>query len=253
MEKEALKLWMGLPADTRNMLESDVFCWRCQDVVTIREGYDVVHKADVVALEGFCSTCGNKVARVLDGLAEKMPKKPKTAISKRGMRTAIGEGKAALRYFIFNVWLYGEYPPTKENRIIRKIQIAETKSLYNFAKVITRAFNFHFDHCFGFYSDLEKYHESEKAYELFYDIDDLDEPCAPHVKSVKRTKIQQPFKQPGDTMLFLFDYGDGWHFFVELEEIKQAEKWDLKPIVLERIGKAPEQYPPCEDERDGEE
>jgi len=49
-------------------------------------------------------------------------------------------------------------------------------------------------------------------------------------------------------MLFLFDYGDEWRFVVELKEINQAEKCDLKPKILESIGKAPEQYPPCEDE-----
>ncbi len=48
-------------------------------------------------------------------------------------------------------------------------------------------------------------------------------------------------------MIFLFDYGDGWHFFVELKEVKRAEDWDLKPVVLESIGQAPPQYPPCED------
>lgn len=254
MSQEAKNRWLAEPENIRKRLESNVYCWRCQDMVTIRKGYDVVYKGGVVALEGFCSTCGNKVARVLDGLEEKLPKKSKTTKTKRVARQTLAKGKPALRYFIFNVWMHGDYPPTKEKRIIRKIQIAETKSLYNFAKVITQAFEFYFDHCFGFYSDFEKYHESEKAYELFYDLDDLDEPCALNVKSVKRTKLQQPFKQPGDTMLFLFDYGQGWHFFVELEEIKQAEKWDLKPVVLEHIGEAPLQYPSCEDEReeDGE-
>jgi hypothetical protein len=48
-------------------------------------------------------------------------------------------------------------------------------------------------------------------------------------------------------MIFLFDYGDGWQFFVELKEVRRAEAWDLKPVVLESIGKAPLQYPPCED------
>ena len=255
MSQEAKNFWLAEPEHIRKMLESNVFCWRCKGEVTIREGYDVVQKGGVIALEGICSACGNKVARVLDGLEEKMPKKLKTkkVSSKAAVtRKADAKGKTALRYFVFNVWLYGDYPPTKENRIIRKIQIAETKSLYNFAKIITQAFDFYFDHCFGFYSDLEKYHESENAYELFYDLDEV-EPPAPHVKGVKRTKLQQAFKKQGDTMLFLFDYGDGWHFFVELEEIKQAEKWDLKPVILESIGKAPEQYPPCEDEWDGEE
>lgn len=147
----------------------------------------------VVVLQGFCGTCGHKVARVIDDLAPAPKKKAK----------ALASG-----LYIFDVWLYGGYPPTQDNRIIRKIQIAETKSLYNFAKVIIQAFDFYFDHCFGFYSDFNRLQDSEKAYELFYDLDDVETP-APHVKSVKRTKIQQVFKQPGDKMLFLFDYGDG--------------------------------------------
>lgn len=39
------------------------------------------------------------------------------------------------RYFIFDVWLEGE----NKKKIIRTIQIASVKSLYNFAKVITKA------------------------------------------------------------------------------------------------------------------
>lgn len=54
-------------------------------------------------------------------------------------------------------------------------------------------------------------------------------------------------------MIFLFDYGDGWQFTVELKERRNAEKWDLKPVILERIGKAPLQYPPCEDEIENDE
>ncbi len=43
----------------------------------------------------------------------------------------------------------------------------------------------------------------------------------------------------------------------ELEKLNNlspyAEKWDLKPVVLESIGKAPLQYPPCEDELEKDE
>lgn len=245
MKKEALKLWMGLPADKRQLLLSNVWCRECRKFVTIVDYHAELD--GVVVLHGFCGTCGHKVARVIDDLAPAPQKESKVTKRKRKMKRPFVEGRPALWYYVFNVWLYDDYPPAKENRIIRKIQIAETKSLYNFAKVITQAFDFYFDHCFGFYSDFDRPQNSEKAYELFYDLDDV-EPPAPHVKSVKRTKIQQVFKQSGDKMLFLFDYGDGWHFFVELEEIKQAEKRDLKPVILESIGKAPLQYPPCEDE-----
>ena len=80
-----------------------------------------------------------------------------------------------------------------------------------------------------------------------------EEPSSATTKGVKNTKIMQAFKNPGEKMLFLFDYGDGWRFVVELREIKNAEKWDLKPVILESIGKAPMQYPPCEEESLGEE
>ena len=143
----------------------------------------------------------------------------------------------ALKYFIFDVWL--EW--VKGEKILRKIQIAETKSLYNFAKAITQAFDFYFDHCFAFYENMKANPPSGKVYELFVDIG--EEPTAPGAKGVKKVKINQAFKSPGEKMTFFFDYGDSWKFFVELKEIKQAEKWDLKPVVLESIGKAPEQYP----------
>jgi len=114
-----------------------------------------------------------------------------------------------------------------DNKIMRKIQIAQYKTLYSFAKFIVRSFGFDFDHCFGFYSNFDRISDSGKAYELFVDV--REEPLSPKTKGVKKTKVFQVFKKPGDKMLFLFDYGDGWRFIVELKEIKNAEKWDLKP------------------------
>ena len=177
---------MGLPLDTRRLLLSNVWCGECRKAVTIVDYHAELH--GVVVLQGFCGTCGHKIARIIDDLGLASQKKTKVAKTKRIAKKPFIEGKPALWYYIFNVWLYSDYPPTKANRIIRKIQIAETKSLYNFAKVITQAFDFYFDHCFGFYSDLKRYHDSKKVYELFYDIDDV-EPPAPHVKSVKRTQL----------------------------------------------------------------
>jgi len=155
--------------------------------------------------------------------------------------------KCALKYHIFDIWITGTGGVCDfKEKVLRRIQIAETKSLYNFARVITQAFGFYFDHCFGFYDNFQKYHDSKMAYELFVDIGEA--PLTPSTKGVKKTKIRQVFKNSGEKMLFLFDYGDRWYFVVELKEIKNAEKWDLKPVVLESIGEAPIQYPPCEDE-----
>jgi Plasmid pRiA4b ORF-3-like protein len=141
---------------------------------------------------------------------------------------------------VFDVWLFGE----KNAKIVRKIQIAGTKSLYHFAKIITKAFGFCFDHCFAFQERLEKGSFKGRVFELFVDIG--EEPTSPEARGVQKVRIEEAFRNPGERMIFLFDYGDNWNFFVELKEVKQAEQWNLKPVVLESIGKAPMQYPPCE-------
>ena len=167
------------------------------------------------------------------------------------MKSEAVKGQCMLKYFIFDVRLEESGRREFKESVLRRIQIAESKSLYNFARVITKAFGFYFDHCFGFYDNFQRYHDSVKAYELFPDIG--EEPLSPTTKGVKKTRISTAFKNPGEKMLFLFDYGDGWRFAVELKEIKNAEKWDLKPVILESIGKAPEQYPPCEYENESNE
>ena len=229
MENEALKLWMGLPADIRRMLLSNVWCVECRKAVTIVDYHAQLH--GVVVLQGFCGTCGHKVAQVIDNLAPAPKKEAKSIIS--GL-------------YIFDVWLYGDGHYMEDKKIIRRIQIPGSKTLYNFAKVIIDAFDFQFDHCFGFYDNFQRYGDSSMAYELFVDVG--EQPLSATSNGVKKVKIGQAFKGVGQKMLFLFDYGDEWRFVVELKEIKQPENRDLKPVILESIGKAPLQYPPCEDD-----
>lgn len=184
---------------------------------------------------GFCGACGHKVARVLEGCGEGPKKTP----------------KSALECYIFDIWIIRSDVCDVKEKVLRKIQIAGTKSLYNFTKVITQAFGFQFDHCFGFYDTLKDRKNCKKAFELFVDIG--EEPTGGLAKGVKKVKISQAFKHIGEKLIFLFDYGDGWQFNVELKEIRKADKSDLKPVILESIGKAPLQYPPCEDEAENDE
>jgi len=139
--------------------------------------------------------------------------------------------------YIFDVWTSNR---DSEEKVLRRIKIGNGQSLYNFAKAITKAFGFYFDHCFGFYDNIERYCNSKASFELFADIG--EEPLSPTTKSVKKTKIGQVFQAVGDRILFLFDYGDDWHFIVELKEIEPAMGKGRKAEVLESIGEAPEQY-----------
>ncbi len=49
------------------------------------------------------------------------------------------------------------------------------------------------------------------------------------------------------------DYGDEWRFTVELKEIRKAEEKESEPVILESTGKAPVQYPPCEEDKSADE
>ncbi len=147
--------------------------------------------------------------------------------------------------YVFNVQMI-HYPP-KGKKIIRTIAVSGKKSLYQFAGAIVKSFGFFFDHCFAFYGDVNKHPTSEQneIYELFVDIG--EEPTAPHAKGVKKIKIEKVFTAIGKTMLFRFDYGDDWRFSVELKEIRPAFEGEKLPKVDNSIGKAPLQYPPCEE------
>lgn len=135
----------------------------------------------------------------------------------------------------------------REKGIAREIEVMDGISLYKLAEAIVGAYGFDFDHAFGFFSAIgERYLDSKKKYELFADLEDDDiEPTG--AASVKKTKISAVWKHIGDTMLFLFDYGDEWLFVVELAGYGAREPKVKYPRVTTRTGKAPEQYP--EDEK----
>jgi len=129
--------------------------------------------------------------------------------------------------------------------ISREIEIPENASLYKLAEAIVSAYNFDFDHCFGFFSKISDrdYFDSEKKYELFTDLIEEGELLEPTgAGSVKKTKVNEVWLNIGDKMMFLFDYGDNWQFLVELINFGKKELKQKYPQVLKKIGRAPKQY-----------
>jgi hypothetical protein len=130
-------------------------------------------------------------------------------------------------------------------QIYRAIEISDTSSLYVLAQAIVRSFDFEFDHAFGFYSKLKgNIYASPLRYELFVDMGEAEGKA----RSVKRTRVIEAFPSVGAKLRFLFDYGDGWEFLVELVKRKPKEPKVKLPRLLLSAGKAPSQYPDPEDE-----
>lgn len=132
----------------------------------------------------------------------------------------------------------------RDKRIKREIEVPQNWSLYQLAKAIVESFEFDFDHAFGFFSKItEGYNimQSERKYELFADLEDQGiEPV--DSGSVKKTKLSEVWKKPGDKMMMLFDYGDEWRFIVELKKAGSSSKDAKYPRLLKQVGKAPSQY-----------
>ena len=128
-------------------------------------------------------------------------------------------------------------------KVYRDIEIASTSKLYDLAFAIVRAFDFDFDHAFGFYSKVTgNIYDSPTKYELFVDMGESSD-----ARSVKRTRIGEAFPAAGGQMTFLFDYGDEWLFRVKATGVGKKERGVKYPRVLKLLGDAPEQYP-SEDE-----
>ena len=132
-----------------------------------------------------------------------------------------------------------------EPTLLREIEIASDKKLVDLAQAIVRAFDFEFDHAFGFYSALRgrEVMRAQPKYEVFADMGERDDSG-----SVKRTRVAEAFPAVGHTMLFLFDYGDDWRFVVEVIGLGEKEPKVRYPRVLSKVGRSPEQYPDWNDE-----
>lgn len=140
--------------------------------------------------------------------------------------------------FIFQVELGGA--PS----IYREIEIDPTKSLYKLAEAIVSAFDFDFDHAFGFYNG-EPFARKRKQpfYELFADMGEADG----EARGVKKTKIADAFPAVGHSLLFLFDYGDEWRFRVKLKATGTKLPKTRYPRIVASQGDSPEQYPDPDD------
>ena len=111
--------------------------------------------------------------------------------------------------------------------------------------LIVRAFDFEFDHAFGFYPDTEggAVVRGRPAYELFADMGE-----ATGTQSVRKTRIGDAFREVGQAMIFLFDYGDEWLFRVELTAMGRKVAKARYPKVLAKAGPSPVQYLDPDDE-----
>lgn len=155
--------------------------------------------------------------------------------------------KKLSKVYDFTITLNGRQ--TKEDKLsplYRNISILSTSTLSTLAKTIVKSIGFHYDHCYGFYDNFLDVYGSKKMFELFTDIPDVDH--TPGAFGVEHTQVEKAYKKVGDTMLFLFDYGDNWRFIVTLMTISKPVKSQKYPKITHKMGENPIQYPEIDED-----
>jgi hypothetical protein len=114
----------------------------------------------------------------------------------------------------------------------RRIALAHDHTLEALVHAILNSMKFDFDHLYEFiYRDA-----------LGRTVRATHEVCDSPVHTDEVEIGTLPLK-PGDSMTFRYDFGDDWRFNVKLERIDPPGSLKKLPRVVEKHGKAPEQYP----------
>jgi hypothetical protein len=124
--------------------------------------------------------------------------------------------------------------------IWRKIAIPSHLTLYDFSSAILKAFDFANDHLHQFtYKDCQGFIKSIYHPDTQYEEDAI---------FTDKVLLRDWQINIGDRITYVFDFGDWWEFNVVLESIDEPDPKLKKAKVIDKKGKAPEQYPDYDDD-----
>lgn len=98
--------------------------------------------------------------------------------------------------------------------------------------IIQDAFELNDDHLYCFFMDGKRWSHNS--------INCTGDDHGPYVTEARIGRLGL---EPGQEILYLFDYGDEWFFKVLLEKTTLKGPMPLKPVVTAREGVSPSQYP----------
>jgi Plasmid pRiA4b ORF-3-like protein len=153
---------------------------------------------------------------------------------------------APIPSYVFRVRILGGfYAPPGAPSIWREVELAADQTLAELGERIPAAFGFDDDHLWSFFLSGTPWDRASEYARL------PDPPNGGHERGADGLRVgDAPAKKE---FLFLFDYGDEWHFGVKLVRTGQVERGARYPRVVASQGQAPPQYPDVDDEDDWDE
>jgi hypothetical protein len=146
--------------------------------------------------------------------------------------------------------LGGFYVPEEARSVWREIEIAANQTLAELGEAIPLAFGFDDPHLWSFFLSGRAW-DRESEYALQSEPDPLGGPRPHAARRIAIREVPLPGAAGKKEFLFLFDYGDEWHFGVKLVRLSSTvEPGARYPRVVAQAGEAPPQYPDLEDEEE---
>jgi hypothetical protein len=144
--------------------------------------------------------------------------------------------------------LGGYFAPEAASAVWREIEIASNQTVEELGNAIPLAFDFGDPHLWSFFLSGRAWdHESE--YALHSEPDPFGGPRARAAQRALIREMPWPGASGKKEFLFLFDYGDEWHFGVKrVRQSPMVETGARYPRVVARQGEAPPQYPDPDEE-----
>jgi hypothetical protein len=154
--------------------------------------------------------------------------------------------QVSLPTYVFRVRILGGfYAPPGAASIWREIELTADQTLAELGERIPLAFGFDDDHLWSFFLSGKPWDQASEHARL------PDPPLGDRKRGADSLRVgDAPARKE---FLFLFDYGDEWHFGVKLVRTGELEPGARYPRVVASQGQAPPQYPDLEDEDDWDE
>jgi Plasmid pRiA4b ORF-3-like protein len=143
--------------------------------------------------------------------------------------------------YVFRVRILGGfYAPPGGPSIWREVELAGDQTLAELGEHIPVAFGFDDDHLWSFFLSGKPWDRASEYARL------PDPPVGGPKRGAAGLRVDHA--PDNKEFLYLFDYGDEWHFGVKLVRTGEVEPGARYPRVVAGQGEAPAQYPDPDDE-----
>jgi hypothetical protein len=144
--------------------------------------------------------------------------------------------------------LGGLYAPPHAREIWRELELTGDQTLGDLGEAIPLAFGFDDPHLWSFFLSGKPWDEATE-----YTLSPSPDPAGGRGRARAADRLRIRDVPAAEEFLFLFDYGDEWHFGVQLVRIGNAPNPGVRyPQVVASHGQAPPHYPAIEDDGDGQ-